>query len=476
LARPAGLLFLLVSVAHPAARGAEPRAGERPPNLVLVVADDLGLTLGCYGDRVAHTPSLDRLAAEGVRFTQAFCTTASCSPSRSVLLTGLHNHANGMYGLEHAEHHFRSLESVPTLPRLLHQAGYHTLRIGKFHVGPEPTYHFDEVLRPGQGGDRNGATMADQVDAFLDRHGDQPFFLLFASTDPHRSGSVGTNSPNRPNRFGNGPDYRGITERTYQATVVAVPRFLPDTAACREELAEYYQSVARFDQGVGRLVDVLRKHGAYDRTVLVMLSDNGIPWPGAKTTLYDPGMHLPLIVRTPDPALRGRVNHALVSWVDVTPTLLDFAGALTRTNHFQGRSFRGVLGQERPAGWDHVFGSHTFHEVTMYYPMRAVRTPTHKLILNLAHPLAFPFASDLHDSATWQDTLDRHAERYGERSVEAYINRPRWELYDLVSDPGEVRNLADEPSSAALRQSLEAELREFQRRTGDPWIVKYRHE
>jgi N-sulfoglucosamine sulfohydrolase len=466
------LLFVgLLSEGHPA----EPTRGSRP-NLVLVVADDLGLTLGCYGDAVARTPNLDQLAKEGVRFTQAFCTTASCSPSRSVLLTGRHNHATGQYGLQHSVHHFEAFADTPTLPALLKRSGYRTVRIGKLHVGPDAAYPFDRVLKAGPGGDRNTVALAERVEDYLREPAEPPFFLYFCPTDPHRSGTVNTNSPHRPDRFGNGPAYPGVREVAFDPASVRVPPFLPDTPACRAELAEYYQSVARFDQGIGRLVRALKDTGHYDRTVLVVLSDNGIAFPGAKTTLYEPGMQLPLIVRVPQAERRGSTNNALVSWVDVTPTLLDFAGALSTPRSFHGRSFRAVLEQERPAGWEVVFGSHTFHEVTMYYPMRVVRTRGFKLIHNLAHPLSFPFASDLYSSATWQQTLAAGAERYGQRRVQAYLHRPPWELYDLQNDPHEIQNLAADPAHQAMLRELQSQLRRFQTETQDPWIVKYEHE
>src|SRR5690606_26630240 len=138
--------------------------------------------VGCYGNPVIKTPHIDRLAAEGTRFTNAFCTTASCSPSRSVLLTGLHNHANGMYGLEHAKHHFNSFNTVTSLPVLLEKEGYQTVRIGKFHVAPEKSYHFQQVLKGGKTNDpasvgRSPVAMADLCYPLFAESSEKPFFL-----------------------------------------------------------------------------------------------------------------------------------------------------------------------------------------------------------------------------------------------------------------------------------------------------------
>ena len=449
-------------------------------NILMVVTDDLGKDLGCYGDRVARTPHLDRLAAEGTRFTHAFCTTASCSASRSVILSGLHNHATGQYGHQHSYHNFHTFDNIRTLPVLLGGAGYRTARIGKFHVQPEEVYRFDEVLdRPPEGkpvSDRNMAAMAERARVFLSRDDPRPFFLYFCTSDPHRSGTVNTNHPARPNRFGNGQNYAGIRETIYRAEEVPVPGFLPDTEATRAELAEYYQAVARIDQGMGRLLEVLRQAGHYDDTLILFLSDNGIAFPGSKTTLYEPGMRLPLIVRSPTQTRRGVVCGGMVSWVDLAPTILEFAGVPFAANQFHGRSFLSILEQPTPSGWDEVHASHTFHEITMYYPMRVVRTRQHKCILNLAHPLPFPFASDLEESVTWRAIKARGDDRFGPRALSAFIQRPRYELYDLERDPDEAQNLAADPEHAAIFERLREKLRVFQERTGDPWVVKYRYE
>jgi len=151
-------------------------------NVLLYVADDQGMDdAGCYGNSVVRTPGLDTLAQEGVRFTHGFCTTASCSPSRSVLLTGMFNHATGQYGLAHAEHHFVSFPGIKSLPVLLAEAGYHTVCAGKFHVEPEPAYHFHEYLRGGA-----PSKMAEACRALLENNDGSPFFLYFCPTEPHR--------------------------------------------------------------------------------------------------------------------------------------------------------------------------------------------------------------------------------------------------------------------------------------------------
>ena len=240
-----------LATASVAAQGDSAVQSKRP-NIILIVADDHGRgDLGCYGNPVIKTPNLDALASEGVRFTNAFCTTASCSASRSVILSGLYNHHNGQYGHQHAYHHFSSLDTVRSLPLPLSQAGYRTARIGKYHVAPDHVYQFDTVL---QGSDRNAVQMADNCRQFLAQPDSKPFFLYFCTSDPHRGGGKAADLPYQPDRFGNREQgYPGVTEVKYDPQDVVVPGFLPDTPECRAELARYCQAVSRIDQGIGSM-------------------------------------------------------------------------------------------------------------------------------------------------------------------------------------------------------------------------------
>lgn len=479
-----------------------------PRNIVLFIADDMSPDAGCYGNREVKTPALDQLAREGTLFRNAFCTTASCSASRSVLMTGLHNHATGHYGHSHAEHHFTTYRSVRSLPVLLTEHGYRTGRIGKYHLAPEPVYQFGTAL-PGNAW--NPVGMANASKAFI-ADKSKPFFLYFCTLTPHRSGGTIEGHPLKPNPFGNHQTYPEIKDTTYNELTLTVPPHLPDLPETRAELAQYYQAISRTDAGLARLVEILKETGQYENTLIIFGADNGMAWPGAKTTVYDPGIRLPLVVRSPDQGRRGVTSEALVSWVDITPTILDFAGlrevmgppfrpgdpestpggegaggaaakaAKKKASEapvryeFHGRSFLPTLDGTRPPGWDVVYASHQFHEVTMYYPMRAIRTDRYKLILNLAHQLPYPFASDLYAAPTWQATLRTEQTHYGKRRVNDYVFRPRYELYDLQEDPHEVVNLAARPEHQTVFTELAARLKEFQRRTRDPWFSKYTYE
>ncbi len=441
----------------------QPAAAQGPRNVVLIVADDLGRDLGCYGNTAIQTPNLDALAKKGTRFSRAYATVASCSPSRASIYTGLFTHQNGQYGLQHGPHHQEAYAWVQGLPALLRAAGYFTGIIGKVHVGPASVYQFDRELTKTKG--RNVATFAQLAREFLGQRGQKPFFLIVGYQDPHRAGKG----------FGNEPFAQDPKETRYDPAKVLVPYHLPDQPEVRQELAEYYQSASRMDRGVGLILDVLREAGVLDDTLVIFISDNGIPFPGAKTTLYAAGVHLPLLVTGPG-LPKGHVNRGLVSYVDLTPTILDWAKAAGPKYKLPGRSFLPAIAQENPQGWDTVFGSHQFHEITMMYPMRSIVTPKYKLIVNLIPQPNYPLSSDLWGSASWQGILKRGDKMLGQRSVAAFLQRPREELYDLDSDPHELKNLAADPACAAVLADLRQRLRAWQKETNDPWQILYRNE
>lgn len=444
-------------------------------NVVLFVTDDQSPDTGCYGNKVIQTPNLDQLATEGTRFDRAFCTTASCSASRSVILTGQFNHTNGQYGHAHSYHHFKTKKEVRSLSTYLSKVGYRTARVGKFHVAPEELYPFDRVLK---GNSRHPVEMANQCQAFIREKSEKPFFLYFCTSDPHRSGETYQDDPNLPNAFGNRTQPRsGLKKISYDPAEVLVPGFLPDTPVCRSELAQYYESCSRIDQGLGVLINELKRAGVYDKTVIIFTSDHGMAFPGGKTTVYEGGLRVPYVIRHPLLRSRNGVSQAMISHVDIVPTILDIAGGLEKKLPLHGRSILPAIRTPDPQKWNRVFASHTFHEITMYYPMRVVRNSKYKLIWNIAHGLPYPFASDLWAAPTWQDVYNKGPNTlYGKRSVNDYIHRPEFELFDIESDPDESVNLANEAKYKTVLNQLKDEMKRFQSRTKDPWKLKWNYE
>ena len=481
-------------------------------NIVLFITDDQSPTLGCYGDSVAISPNVDALAKDGTLFHNAFATTASCSASRSVVLSGLHNHANGQYGHQHHFHKFNSFPNVValSLSRVLANSGYRTGRVGKYHVAPEDVYFFEQTIKSDA---RKPTLMAEACAEFIAAKSDKPFFLYFATSDPHRSAGVEESSTLelKPNLFGNPP--KGSTDANSQETVfdpktVPIPAFLSDTPETREELAMYYQSSARIDRGLGRLVEILKQAGVYDKTLIVVTADHGMAFSGGKTTVFEGGLKVPFVVRDPYQQNRGVESSALISHVDITPSLIDFAdqldpetngpknwvdpdkfwkkqgryvnenrGPTKQLKSWHGKSWLGILGDADPQHQDSIFASHTFHEIQMYYPMRVYRDTKYKLIWNIAHKLDYPFAADLWIASSWQAQFNKGLDApYGNKTVGQYIQRPKFELYDIQSDPDEAYNLAQKKEFAEILQIYKDKLKQRQKSLGDPWIMKWDYE
>lgn len=430
-------------------------------NILLMIADDLGRMTGCYGEPKIRTPRIDQLAAAGTRFDMAFTSTASCSASRSVIFTGLHTHETGQYGLHHDHHHFMTFADVATAPALLNDSGWHTGIIGKVHVGPKTVYPW--TTRE-ESATRDVAWVAERARAyFADRRADaKPFFLTIGFIDPHRDETRGG--------FGN--ETFGAEDPEVSPDAVSVPPFLTDLPEVRQELADYYRSVHRLDRGVGLVLDALADEDLADSTLVVFLSDNGAPFLNSKTTLYDAGVHLPLIMRRPGQRV-GIANPNLVSFTDLLPTFLDLAGRAPDRGRRKGRSLLPILEQATLLpGWDRVFGSHTFHEVTNYWPTRFLRTPRYKYHRNIAWQLDFPFSGDLYGSLSWDGIRRQRPALIGKRPLVDYVRRPPEELYDLDQDPLEVTNLADDPGHAERLVSFRTALEAWQRETDDPWLFR----
>lgn len=481
-------------------------------NVIFFITDDESPTLGCYGDPVAKTPAIDAVAADGAMFLNAFATTASCSASRSVVMSGLHNHRNGQYGHAHDFHKFSSWHNVISfsLPRVMANEGYRTGHIGKYHVAPEEVFHFENYFKASP---RSPIEMAEKVRDFITEDSEKPFFLYFAMSDPHRGGGKDKTSPSelKPDLFGNKPNkgsFPGVEEVFYDPATLPIPAFLPDTTETREELAQYYQSVSRIDQGVAKLKEILEGEDLWDKTLFIFTSDHGMAFSGGKTTVYEGGLKVPFVVRNPYEKKRGVTHEGMISHIDITPSILDFAGGLDKKknrptkwveankywkdkpyamsenrgprkglNAYHGKSWIPILGDPKAEHWDQIFASHTFHEIQMYYPMRVIRDKEYKLIWNIAHGLPYPFASDLWAASSFQAQFKKSLDApYGQKSVGEYINRPRFEFFNISEDPHEAKNLSGDPAYAEKLAEYQEKLKALQKEMHDPWIKKWEYE
>jgi N-sulfoglucosamine sulfohydrolase len=434
-----------------------------PRSVLFLIADDWSRIARCYGNEVIRTPNIDALAQEGVAFDYAFCTSPSCAVSRACILTGLHSHTHGQYGHCHGIHGFRTHEHVKSVPGILRDAGFATACIGKKHVSPESVYPFEYEPRVDS---RSPADMADRVREFLGANQARPFYLHVGSAHPHRAGQG----------FGNDRTPRGITPGSYDPSDVVVPGFLPDLPEVRADLADYYETVSRWDQTVGAVVEALREAGRADATLIVITTDHAMPFPGAKASSFDSGHHCPLIVIDPGQSDGGMHNQALMNWVDFCPTFLDWCGVdhPDGADALPGRSLLPILADDtdRPGDgeWEETTFSHCFHEVTNYYPYRALRGRRFKYVRNLAHQLTTPLPSDLFRSKSWTAVREQGVLTLGERPREGFEQQGREALFDMQADPNETRNLIDDPEHAAIAEEMRQKVMAFRIATDDPWL------
>ena len=333
--------------------GAVVAAAAERPNLVLIIADDLGAAdSGPYGAKGVRTPHLDRLAREGMRFTRAFNTCSSCSPSRASIITGRYPHSTGAEML----HQPLPREQV-TFVEKLKAAGYWTAAAGKWHLGPQVMDRFDVVRsaagsRPSDTDDGSGCT--GWVPTLQERPRDRPFFLWLASVDPHR------------------PYFEGTVAKPHRPEETEVSPYLPDALPTRQDFAMYYDEISRLDSYVGKVLAELEQQGVLHQTAIFFITDNGRPFPRCKGTVYDSGIQSPLLVRWPGRVKAGRTCGSLVSMVDLAPTLLELAG-LPAPPTFQGRSFGRLLLEDPTVAFrDEIFAEHNWHDYAACE--RAVRT------------------------------------------------------------------------------------------------------
>ncbi len=425
--------FLLLVVA---ALVVSPAAAEERPSILVVIGDDIGWKdYGCYGHPSIRTPNIDALAAAGLRFTNAFLTTSSCSPSRISILSGRYPRQTGAEDL-----HMPLPADGILVPTPLKKSGYFTGHMLKTHYGPNGMKQFDWYGKSvGQ-----FSKFLDQVEAA----GDRPFFMWVGFRDAHR------------------PYKAGALEPPHDPARVVVPPFLLDTPATRRDLAMYYDEIGRMDKDIGTMVAELKKRKRFDNTLIVFLGDNGEPFPRAKGTVYDSGIGTPLVMCWPKRIAAGGVHTGLASVIDLAPTLTDVAG-LDQPPTMVGRSLVPVLEDPTRAGREYVFAERNWHNADEH--IRCVRTKTHKLIVNAYLDKPFGHPADCSRCPSWQDLVTarkRGQLNRDQRQVFA-VPRPMVELYDTRTDPGEFRNLSSRADLAKIRGRLENVLRDWQKRTND---------
>jgi N-sulfoglucosamine sulfohydrolase len=394
-------------------------------NVVVISADDLGLQLGCYGDRTVPTPRIDALAASGTQFTRAYVAQPSCSPSRAAFYTGLYPHQNGQIGL--SPKGFAMLRPWPTLPALLCADSRVGGFFGKIHVEPQAaiTAGFTAVERDPML--RDPQVIRRRTRDFLTSTRGKPFVLHWDLFDPHQPFADQAHGlPRNPLAAGSVAPW-SWTERPTQQR---------DEVTAAEAPHSYYNGVARLDSLVGVILDELDAAKARAHTLIVFWGDNGPPTPRGKSSLYEHGVRVPLIISGPG-VQAGQQRDELVSTIDVLPTVCAAAGVTAPSGpHYLGRDLGPLLRGETPAWRSQVFTEMTFHTNVIFRPLRAVHEARWKLLRTLAA-----------DPATMKE-----------------------ELYDLAADPDERRDLAADPAHGAERTRLAQALDAWQRESADPLL------
>lgn len=413
------------------------------PNVVIFIADDQGFgDLSCYGHTTLQTPQIDRLAREGMRFTSAFLTTSSCSPTRCSMLTGRYPHNTGAEDL-----HQPLPADQKTLARYLRGAGYHTMCVGKWHLGAPERTHWDNIVECG-----GGETGSTAVALLRDRPRGKPFFFWVASKDPHRPYDDEASDDNADN----------VAEALDRAVV---PPYLPDHPLIRRDILRYYDEIMRFDRHVGEVLDELQAQGVLDETFVVYVSDNGMPFPRAKTTLYDSGIRTPLLVRYPPLVRPGSVQRSLVSTIDIAPAILEAAGV--DQDSMQGRSLVPLLKDDEAPGRDAIFAEANWHDFEQF--TRAVRTERFLLIRNYYWQKPLWNSVDSINSRTWAGFMQCHRQGKLTAAQKFLFQEPRpfEELYDLQMDPQSLENVATDRRYAAQLNELRTRLDNWRVETGD---------
>ena len=450
--RPSGAILLL-SLAFFQTTSAK-------PNVLLIVSEDNGPELGCYGDPYAQTPVLDRLAADGVRFDRAFVPYSVCSPSRACFLTGFYPHQNGQIGL--ATHKFATFPGVPNVFTLLNEAGYRTGLIGKLHVNHEKAFPVDyRAIKGANFGKRNMKDYAEAAERFF-AGSEDPFFLSINYPDAH--------FPLHRQQF-------GLPETPIEADQVKpLPWVGADSPRLRKFTADYYNCMRRLDDGIGMLLERLENAGKLDNTLIIYIGDHGAQFSRGKCTVYEAGLRIPFIVRWPGKIKGGQVRRELVSSLDILPTILN-AAELEVSNQLSGLALQPLLAGETVPWREHLFGFTTGAAPAIFHLAHSVRDDRFKLVSNPTVPQDGPnlFAKaylerfNTHFAAgTSAEEIDA-APEHVQTAYRTFLHPPRYELYDLESDPNEFHNLAEEAVHTETKEELIRVLTDWQLETLDPF-------
>jgi arylsulfatase A-like enzyme len=412
------------------------------PNIIFIIADDVSWNdIGCYGNPAVRTPVIDELAGQGIRFDNVFLTASSCSPSRTSIISGRYPHNTGA-----AELHTPLPEDQTPFPLLLKESGYYTVQSGKTHFGEPALRAFDKVYAmedAGTGGEERW------VKCIEERPKDRPFFAWFAAIDAHRKWQA---------------DDFGIP---HDPAEVIVPPYLADTESTRKDLASYYNEISRFDYYIGEVLKELKRQGIEENTLIMILADNGRPFPRSKTRVYDSGMKTPFVIKWGSGITQpGSVSNSLISVIDIAPTLLEIAG-IPPLERFQGKSFADIFKNPRLEHRQFVYSEHNWHDYEAHE--RMVRSKNFLYVLNSRPNLSNPGPADSNSSPSFEDLKelrDKGELSHAQNDI-FMVPRPREELYNCITDPMQISNIASLPQYKKVLLEMRHELERWRAETKD---------
>ena len=400
------------------------------PNILYLHSHDTGRYVQPYGYAVS-TPNIQRLAEEGMLFRQAFCVAPTCSASRAALLTGQYAHSAGVTGLVHRG--WRLRDYGQHLLHTLRRAGYHTVLGGLQHLHPDRTQlGYDQIIAPAQS--TRVADVAPAAAQFLRSQPQQPFFLDVGFFETHREFPQA---------------------EAGEARYVRPPAPLPDTPATRQDMADFITMARELDRGVGMVLNALDAAGLAENTLVIQTTDHGLAFPAMKCNLTDHGTGVLLIARGPGGFSGGRVCDAMVSHLDIFPTLCELL-AIEPPPWLHGQSLLPLVRGEAEELHEAIFAEVTYHAA--YEPQRAVRTQRYKYIRRYGERTrpVLPNCDDGLSKTLWVE----HGWR--ERTVASE------QLYDLVFDPNESNNLAGDAAYGPVLADLRQRLDRWMEETDDP--------
>ncbi|MEM9830913.1 MAG: sulfatase [Bacteroidota bacterium] len=420
--------------------------GQSKPNIIIYLTDDQSQAdASVYGASNLLTPQLERLSDIGMTFENAFIASPACAPSRAALLTGLMPARNGAEA-----NHTYPRPGTLLLTQKLQDIGYEVLALGKVaHGKMNQESGFDAYQPVPKWGDLSGAARL----ILESRNNNRPICLLLGDHRPHVA---------------------WIDSLGYNPQEVSLPDYLINTLETREHWARYYTDITGADREMGEVLDLAQEKWN-DDFIFIYSSDHGGQWPFGKWNLYDAGIKVPLLVAWPGQVESGSRTDAMVSWIDIFPTLLDMLGGEVPKD-IDGKSFAPVLLGETDQHRDMIFTTHSGDGVMNVYPIRSVRTQRYKYIINLCPECYHTNHSDIlrkDGAGAYWDSWDKKAETDSEAAaiIQKYYVRPAEEFYDLQQDPTEQHNLIEEANYQTQIKTMRSQLEEWMQQQGDHQTV-----